>query len=207
MLSISSTNPSLLVGNIQHGIEASSILNFDIIEEQAEDPYLHSFFNNSILYFNGEKGLLLAVPQQLIPVLLENYHQKALAHVGRDKMFHHLKDRFHWQGIQPVKNGMLQPISYPFVEYEAEEVARKFYFEIITRHGCPSKVLTARNAETDDTEGIYDYKIKLLTRLRTSYENIEQQRERRINYYKEQYDKYKTCLLFTCYCYWEINMN
>ncbi|RMZ93374.1 hypothetical protein BpHYR1_040722 [Brachionus plicatilis] len=29
----------------------------------------------------------------------------------------------------------------------------------------------------------------LLNRLRTSYENIEQQRERRINYYKEQNDK------------------
>ncbi|RNA21067.1 Transposon Tf2-8 poly [Brachionus plicatilis] len=47
---------------------------------------------------------------------------------------------------------------------------------------------TARNAKPDDTEDKFDYKIKLLNRLRTSYENIEQQRERRI-YYKEQYDK------------------
>ncbi|RNA41865.1 hypothetical protein BpHYR1_031282 [Brachionus plicatilis] len=122
----------------------------------------------------------------------ENNHQKALAHVGRDKMFHHLKDKFPWQGIQPVKNGMLQPnqVSYPFVEYEAEKVARKILFcdnyatwmpkqiaNIRKLTGKPRDAVLpcdlmfckARNAETDDTE--------------------EQQRERRINYFKEQYDK------------------
>lgn len=39
-------DPYFLKGNIQRGVEASSILNLSIIEEQAKNPFLHSIFNS-----------------------------------------------------------------------------------------------------------------------------------------------------------------
>lgn len=142
----------LLVG--ERGGDLNEFLNnFDISKEQQKDPYLHSIatsilkgepnfadrftIKDTTLYLNGPNNkLLLAVPQQIVQNLLEQYHVKSLAHVGRDKMFNILKEKFYWPGMysdirrwvkaciqcnkvkpsQPTNHGLLQPIkvSFPF---------------------------------------------------------------------------------------------
>ena len=55
----------------------------------------------------------------------------------------------------------------------------------------PSDVMfgVSRHLGPDDSEDKFDYKIKLLNRLRASYEDAERKREKQMNYYKEQYNR------------------
>ncbi|RNA24791.1 hypothetical protein BpHYR1_045640 [Brachionus plicatilis] len=76
-------------------------------------------------------------------------------------MYHHLKDKFHWHDIllayRVTINMTIKETPF-FLLYGRDAV-------------LPSDIMfgTARNAKPDDTEDKFDYKIKLLNRLRTSY--------------------------------------
>lgn len=157
-------------------------------------------------YRQTEKTTIV-IPQDLIEFILKSYHNSKLgAHVGRDKLYGLIKDRYFWPGMyddvsrwvracvecnsvkshQLKSHGLLVPlkVSYPFelvgidivgpfkttkrsnkyvlvcVDYftnwieaaplktlEAEETANLFFKIIITRHGCPSKILTDQGTQ------------------------------------------------------------
>ena len=201
---------------------------FDIVDEQKKDNDIRMIHNSlrsgrtdttifknytvidSILYrlpHNNIKQNTVVIPQHLIEFILKSYHNSKLgAHVGRDKLFGLLKERYFWPGMyddlsrwvracvecnsvkphQAKTHGLLVPIrvSYPFelvgidivgpfkitarknkyvlvcVDYftnwieaaplktlEAEETANLFFKLIITRHGCPSKILTDQGTQ------------------------------------------------------------
>jgi transposase InsO family protein len=196
---------------------------YDNIKRARQDSYFGKKFTieDDIIYRQvkarsmGPSMKAVVIPQQLREKLLKTHHNEQLAaHVGRDKMFVQMRDRFYWPGMfedisrwvnacvlcqrrkppQPKTHGLLHPVraSYPFeivaidilgplnktrrnykyilvcvdlftnwVEagslrtLEASETAELVYHLIITRFGCPTKILTDQG--TQFTSNLFKY--------------------------------------------------